>query len=128
MTFKEFITEESSPKSEWVIILKFTLVGTDQEPETDSEITYTIKKVKDLTPEEKEMLKPLKPFTGFSKYKKAFSNTSDDGLPIIAFFDTKKKVEWILWYYKQHASAIMKEATPVKPETKKHFKGLVDLM
>ena len=63
-----------------------------------------MKKVKYLTPEEKEKLKPLKPFTGFSKYKKAFSNTSADGLPIIAFFDTKKKVDWILWYYKQQGN------------------------
>ena len=102
MNFNQIVLE--ALKDEWVIILEFTLVGSDQVEETDSEITYTMKKVKYLTPEEKEKLKPLKPFTGFSKYKKAFSNTSADGLPIIAFFDTKKKVDWILWYYKQQGN------------------------
>jgi len=123
MNFNQIVLE--ALKDEWVIILEFTLVGSDQEPETDSEITYTMKKVKELTPEEKEKLKPLKPFTGFSKYKKAFSNTSDDGLPIIAFFDTKKKVDWILWYYKQHAGAKMTPKLDLPKDVESHWSNII---
>jgi hypothetical protein len=127
MTFKEYITEESLPQAEWVIILKFTKVGTDYEEDTPSEITYTMKQTKDLDAKEIKKLKTFKPFRNFSRYKKALSNTEKDGKPMIAFFDTKKKVEWILWYYK-HTGNVMTEATPVKPDTKKHFQGLVDMM
>jgi hypothetical protein len=120
-------TEGSSwPLADWVIILKFTVVGSDQEEEdAPSKITYTIKKTKDLTPREIEMIKTLTPFHGFSRYKKAFSKTGDDGLPIIAFFDTKKKVDWILWYYKQCGN-IMTPTIPVKPKTKEYFGDLID--
>ena len=117
--------EESTPKEEWVIILKFTKVGSYYEHGTDSEIAYTMKKTQDLTAQEMHKLKTLKPFTGFSRYKKAFSNTNKDGKPIIAFFDTRKKVQWILWYYKQTGS-IMTPAVPMKPETAKHFGGIID--
>jgi len=123
MNFNQLVLE--AIKDEWVIILEFTLVGTDQVEETNSEITYTMKKVKDLTPEEKEKLKPLKPFTGFSRYKKAFSNTSADGLPIIAFYDTKKKVEWILWYYKQCGNK-MTPKLDLPKDVELHWKGVTD--
>jgi hypothetical protein len=123
MNFDQIVLE--ALKDEWVIILEFTLVGSDQEPETDSEITYTMKKVKDLTPEEKEMIKTLKPFTGFSRYKKAFSKTGDDGLPVIAFFDTKKKVDWILWYYKQQGNK-MTPKLDLPKDIEPHWKGVID--
>jgi hypothetical protein len=113
------------PQAEWVIILKFTKVGSDYEQDTDSEVTYTMKKTKDLTPEEMKRLKMLKPFTGFSRYKKAFSNTEEDGKPMIAFFDTKKKVQWILWYYK-HTGTVMTPSVPMKPKTKELFGDLID--
>ena len=118
-------TEASLPKAEWVIILKFTKVGSDYVDDPPSEITYTMKKIEDLTQEEKEMIKTLKPFTGFARYKKAFSNTDDDGKPIIVFFDTKKKVDWILWYYKE-TDNIMTPSIPVKPKTREHFGDLID--
>ena len=126
ITFKDYVTEASSPpKAEWVIILKFTKVGSEYVEDTDSEVTYTMKKTKDLTPEEIKKLKTLKPFTGFTRYKKAFSRTEDDGKPMIAFFDTKKKVEWILWYYK-HTGTVMTPSVPIKPKTREHFGDLID--
>jgi hypothetical protein len=123
MNFNQLVLEALN--DEWVIILEFTLVGSDQVEETDSEITYTMKKVKDITPEEREKLKPLKPFTGFSRYKKAFSNTSDDGLPIIAFYDTKKKVEWILWYYKQQGNK-MTPKLDLPKDVEPHWREVID--
>jgi hypothetical protein len=123
MNFDEIVLE--ALRDEWVIILEFTLVGTDQEEETDSEITYTMKKVKDLTPEELEKIKTLDPFKGFARYKTAFSRTSDDGLPILAFFDTKKKVEWILWYYKQTGNK-MSPKIELPKDVEPYWKGIVD--
>jgi hypothetical protein len=117
-------TEGSSPKEEWVVMLKFTKVGSDYAEPVPSEITYTMKKAKDLTPKEQEKIKTLKPFTGFMRYKKAFSNTDKDGRPFIAFFDTKKKVQWIVWYYKECGNK-MTASIPVSDNTHKHFGHII---
>jgi hypothetical protein len=57
MNFDEIVLEALNDG--WVIILEFTKVGSDYEEGTKSEITYTMKKVKDLTPEELEKIKTL---------------------------------------------------------------------
>jgi len=126
MNFDEIVLEALNDG--WVIILEFTKVGTDYEEGTRSEITYTMKKVKNLTPEELEKIKTLDPFRSFAKYKTAFSGTKDDGLPIIAFFDTKKKVEWILWYYKHpgYANAKMTPKIELPKDVEPYWKGIVD--
>ena len=123
MNFNQIVLEALNDG--WVIILEFTKVGSDYEEGTKSEITYTMKKVKNLTPEELEKIKTLDPFRGFAKYKTAFSRTKDDGLPIIAFFDTKKKVEWILWYYKQSGNK-MSPKIELPKDVEPYWKGIVD--
>jgi hypothetical protein len=123
MNFDQLVLE--AIKDEWVIILEFTKVGSDHEEGTKSEITYTMKKSKDLTPQERKLIKGFQPFTGFMRYKKAFSSKGTTRLPIIAFFDTKKKVEWILWYYKQ-SGTIMTPKLDLPKDVEPHWKGVID--
>jgi len=109
--------DESVKPEKWVLILTGAI--------KKSGTMYKLKRVEDLSSQEKEKLKSLEPFFGFSEswHVKVFSNRDD----CLAFYGLKHRVLNILDYYKGQGYKMV-EIKKLKKETKSRFGGLISNM
>jgi len=111
---------EKAEDEKWVLIMKEKL-----RQSVAYKMVYTIKPESDLTEQEIKAIKTeMRPAHAYLKGYTGYDLFGYDEVNII--FDTKKKLEKEIYWYKMGSEAEIKEEIPLPPEAEPHWREFVD--